>query len=258
MTWSISAAAEQLDWNESRIRALIRAGLVEPDLDDSGRMALQLGHLVLLRAAAELEAAGVPPRKLTQSLKAVKDLLPDGRPLSAVRLSTRNNQVVVADGGVVFDPQSRQVLLDFDQASTPPAPPDSADFWYEQGLGLEDSDRADAQAAYARALKRDPEHVESNINLGRMLQQSGQLEAAEHHYRRVLQSHPSEPIAAFNLGTLYEGQSNRAAAESCYLIAAQELPDAHYSLARLYEAQGERRLAIRHLNEFRLLSDDST
>lgn len=107
-------------------------------------------------------------------------------------------------------------------------------------------------------LEIEPDHVDALINLGRLLQEDGHLEAAVVHYRRALQAAGGNaPPAAFNLGLALEDLGwNRAAADAyeAALAADATFADAHYNLARLYEEDGDRISALRHLKAYRALT----
>jgi tetratricopeptide (TPR) repeat protein len=65
-----------------------------------------------------------------------------------------------------------------------------------------------------------------------------------------------DPTLFFNLGVLLEDASRNEAAIEAYHQALAEDPDlsdAHYNLARLYEALGKPQHAIRHLGIYRRL-----
>ena len=72
----------------------------------------------------------------------------------------------------------------------------------------------------------------------------------------------SSPVAVywFNLGVAIEDQGRRAEAIACYRVALSlddRLADAHFNLARLYEASGDlesARAAVRHLRSYRALA----
>ncbi len=149
----------------------------------------------------------------------------------------------------------------------------SATDWYELGRTLEDTDPARAIAAYRRAIAARGDLADAHCNLGRLLHERGELEAAEHHYRQAL-SYDEVALYWFNLGVLIEDLVARRAgvATPRTLAPAIEaygralsldatLTDAHYNLARVYEQLGKRanddlmlRRALRHLASYRRLA----
>jgi tetratricopeptide (TPR) repeat protein len=136
-----------------------------------------------------------------------------------------------------------------------PAPVETTD-WFERGLELESTDPAAARRAYESAVKEDPANVAAWTNWGRLLHELNHPREAEGTYRRALEACGPDAVLLFNLGVLLEDQGNTEAALETYQHAIVEDPnlaDCHYNLARLYEAIGKPQHAIRHLGQFRRL-----
>lgn len=273
--YSTGEVAELSGLPEGRIRGWTRAGLVTPTRDGRGPWRYSFQDLALLRTAAELLRAGLSTRRVTKTLRLIREQLPEGRPLSAVRILVNGQRVVVKDRLSSWEPETRQGTFDFDvQAlsrkvapkivtpseaapSRTPAAPDL----YESALNLELAGRTDeARAAYAAALQLDPKLVSARINLGRLLHAEKRFAEAELHYRAALEQDPESAMAAFNLGVALEDQGRTEAAAEAYgraLSVDQRHADAHFNLSRLLEARGDQRGALRHLNSFRRLIRDS-
>jgi tetratricopeptide (TPR) repeat protein len=179
-------------------------------------------------------------------------------------------QVVVRDHGQLWQPDSGQLLLDLSvgQLASRAAPiarrharavhasptAMSVEEWFDLGLDLEAVDPGEAIDAYLRVLELDPDHADAHVNLGRLLQQSGQMEEAMRHYREALRSSPTHATAAFNLGTVLEDQGQATDAIAAYaraLAIDDSLGDAHFNLSRLYESAGQKQAAFRHLKAYR-------
>ncbi len=266
--YSTNDVVELLAWPESRVRAFVADELIHPQRVGRG---YQFGFqdLVTLRAADDLLRQGVAPRQVKAGLRQLKHLLPDGKPLSAMRLAAAGNRLVVRDGSMLWEPLSGQGQLDFDreQLVLPvnrlrPRTPEKiseggdSDDWYNQGVDCEERDEMKAaEAAYRRAVNVDDRHADAHINLGRLLQQRQELAQAEDHYRRALDLSADHPVAHFNLGTLFEETNRQQAAIGHYHRAAVALPDAHYNLARIFERLGDRQAVIRHLRELKMLRE---
>ncbi len=254
--------AELLGWPRRRIYDYLRAGLISPQRQ--GRQyRFEFQDLVTLRAARELIAGGLPARRVKRSLSRLRDRLSGSRPLSALRLGAAGDQIVVREGRALWDVDSGQGLLDFDHGQTPgvaeckrpqTAGPDASAESYNEGLDLEETDAAAAAAAYRRAIELDDRHADVHINLGRLLQNSRDLERAETHYRRALRLEPDNPIAHFNLGTLLEDLGRGEGAIEAYQAAAPVIAEAHLNLARLYAEKGDQPRAIRHLRTVKFWS----
>ena len=80
---------------------------------------------------------------------------------------------------------------------------------------------------------------------------------AEAVYRDAIAKSKADGTLLFNLGVLLEDLDRPRDAAHAYraaLDAAPDLADAHFNLARLCEAQGLRREAVRHWSAFRKLT----
>lgn len=261
--------AKLLDLTEPEIRTFIRAGFLEPRRGKRGEYRFTLQDLVLLRTAKGLSAS-VPVRKVKRALRNLREHLPSGRPLTGLRILTDGSDVVVREGGSVWDADSGQGRLDFDVAEladkvaplarraaeeareTPDelAPED----WFHLACDLEPTDPDQARDAYRRALELDPENFDARLNLGRLLHEAGQTEAAERHYRLALRIRPAEAIAAFNLGVALEDLERRDEAVRAYehaIVLDPDMADAHYNLAYLFEKEGRKTAAFRHLKAYK-------
>jgi tetratricopeptide (TPR) repeat protein len=266
--------AALLGLSVAQVRALIRDGLLSPAQGPRGEYRFSFQDLILLRTAKGLLAAHVPRRRIRLALQKLQDQLPEGRPLTGVRITAQGHHVVVRDGKEVWNPESGQILLDFQVAdlereassllrhaekkSAPKVDPETAGAWYARGVDLEiDEDLDAAMAAYRRALEIDASLPDAHLNLGRLLHEMGDLAAAEEHYRAALASRPADPTAAFNLGVVLEdlGRLEEAAASYESALAADgRFADAHYNLAGVYEQLGDQQAAFRHLRTYKTLT----
>jgi tetratricopeptide (TPR) repeat protein len=229
--------------------------------------------LVFLRVVKGLATSRVPPRRMTLALRRLRRQLPDGSPLSGVRLAAEGNQLVVRERDRIWSPESGQYWFDFEtwQPGADPLPlagpggeaaepavelSATADGWYAVGCEIEEDDPAEARAAYQRALAIDPKHVDAHVNLGCLEHEAGQLAEAERHYRAALAARPGDATAAFDLGVALEDLGRLAEARAAYqeaLAGAPDCADAHYNLARVADRLGDPAAAIRHLKEYRKL-----
>jgi tetratricopeptide (TPR) repeat protein len=264
--------AKLLGLSEAQVRSQAR-GYLAPDRGPRNAYRFSFQDLVLLRTAKALGEARIPPRRIRRALRTLTRTLPRGLSLSGIRISSEGHAVVVREGGSTWNPESGQLLLDFqvDELARQAAPvarrlarrarrseaPLTADQWYDLGTDLEAAAPEDAQDAYARAIALDPGHVGARVNLGRLLQETGRPAEAALEYRAALATQPRHPTAAFNLGTALEDLGRPAEAIAAYrraLEADERFADAHFNLARLYEQAGKRAAALRHLRAYQLLS----
>ena len=260
---------------EHRVRRWAKEGLVTPCRDIWGRYRYSFQDLALLRTAAKLFDAGLTPHRVTRSLRLIREQLPDGRPLSAVRIFVTGKKVAVRDRLASWEPDSRQGMLDFDvqkiskqvasrlpKAPGPESSSTTADDLYQTGIDLELAGHDDqAGKAYEAALEKDPGLNGARINLGRLLHAADKLREARSHYRAALDRDPKSALAAFNLGVVLEDLGESDAAVEAYqqtLTIDKDYADAHFNLSRLLEARGDTRGALRHLSRFRRLMESGT
>jgi tetratricopeptide (TPR) repeat protein len=255
----------------AEVRRLARAGFVAPRRGARNELRFSFQDLVVLRAAAGLVRARVPPARVRRALRRLRAQLPADRPLTGVRVAAEGRDVVVQEGGARWRPETGQVLLEFEVAELArrvapivraaarargPAPLD-AEAWYRWGCELEDGAPADAKDAYRRALALDRAHGGAHLNLGRLLHEEGDPRGAELHYRLALPSAAHRALAAFNLGVALEDQGLEDEALLAYaraLEADPALADAHFNASRILERLGRRADALRHLSAYRRLS----
>lgn len=266
--------ARLLGLSEAQVRGQARGYLAPPpDRGPRNSYRFSFQDLVLLRTAKALGEARIPPRRIRLALRSLTRQLPAGRSLSGVRISSEGKRVVVRDGSTTWNPESGQLVLDFEvaelaQQARPVArrlarrarrsdEPLTAEQWYDLGLDLEEAAPEDARDAYLRAIALDPGHADARVNFGRLLQEAGRPEEAAIQYRAALEAQARHPTAAFNLGTALEDLGRRREAIEAYrraLVADGDFADAHFNLSRLYEEAGKRAAALRHLRAYQLLS----
>ncbi len=271
--YSTSEVARLLGLTASQIRGYVRAGFLSPERGAAGRLTFSFQDLVFLRTARGLLSARVAPRRIRKALRRLREQLPDGRPLAALRIAMEGSRIVVADGARRWQPESGQILFDFGVADLAKkvAPvvrrafreaqengtEFSADDWYEWACELEPGSPGEAIDAYRRAIELDPAHADAHVNLGRLLHEAGDAAAAEGHYEAALEARPDDAIAAFNLGVALEDQNKLPEARLAYVKATRLDPgnaDAHFNAATLAEKLGRPAEALRHLASYRKLT----
>jgi tetratricopeptide (TPR) repeat protein len=272
--YSAREIAAMLDVSTAQVRAYANAGLLQPVREENGELSYSFQDLVILRAAKELTDANIAPRKVSRALRKLREQLPKGRPLTAVRISAEGARVVVRDGESLWQPESGQALFDFAvsdlEARVAPfvrkfaadARSDdaalTADEWYELGWDVEIGAPEEAEAAYRKAIELDPDHSDAMVNLGRLLQERGALEEAANFYRDAIVVEPDYATAFFNLGVVMEEMGDTDAAIAAYEDSIRVDPtsaDSHYNLAGLHESLGRKTLAYRHLKAYKELVD---
>jgi len=273
--YSTAEVAGMLDLSEAQVRAFAKSGALEVGRGARGELRFSFQDLVLLRAAKDLTKSKFSPRKIRRALENLRDQLPVGRPLSAVRITSLGDEIVVQDGDALWEPESGQALIDFHVADiverAEPVTREAAararldedamssEDWFEFGIDLEAAAPEDARDAYRRAVELDPRHADAHVNLGRLLHEKGETRAAESHYRVALEIDSRHPTAAFNLGVVLDDMKRLDAAVAAYRHAIEvdsENADAHFNLAGIYERLGRKAAAIRHLKAYRELTAD--
>lgn len=290
--YSVRNVSNVLGVPPDRLRSYMKAGFVTPERTDDGELHLSFQDMVLLRKVEALLGQKIPQKRVHQALCRLKETLADGRPLTGLHLDVEGNRLIVNEGNSRWDPHSGQVFLDFGCPATRArrakatniAPLDlareaagndmlrrkrkgerlergadglTAKEHFERGCGLEEEDAEGARDAYQAAIDLDPEHADAQINLGRLLHESGHPEAAQLHYRVALSVRPEDPTAFFNLGVALEDTGRRAEAVEAYESSISIDPsnaDGHYNLARLLEHLGRPESAVRHLLIYRQLT----
>jgi tetratricopeptide (TPR) repeat protein len=272
MSYSLREVSALLGLSPAQIRAYAEKGFLEPERGSRGEMRFGFHDLVLLRTAGELSAANISQRKVQRVLKRLREQLPSGRSLTAVRITADGDRVIVRDGETVWNPESGQSLFDFSVADlAEKAAPfvhraaqeareqdeTTAEQWFELACELEMSSTESARDAYERVLSLDPEHADAHVNLGRILHEQGDAAAAEEHYRAAVDADPEHETATFNLGVALEDLGRVDDAIDAYTSAIALDPDnadAHYNLAGIYEQRGDKQAALRHLKVYRTLT----
>lgn len=268
---SLKSVREMLGLSATTVSRLIDAGFVAPRRGPRNEYRFSFQDVVLLRTAHRLQAAKIPPRRIVKALASLRAQLPEQLPLTGLRISAVGADVAVHEGGVQYDAESKQMLLDFDVAPAGSAvafiardseravpgmsaPPEAIDLAHARAL--EASDPRAAEAAYRAAIGRDPRLIDGYLNLGALLFEAGRLDEALRVYDAGLAQASDEPQLHYNralaLEDLHRDDEALAAYEACLRLAA-DFADAHFNAARLYEQHGNGQLALRHFSAYRRL-----
>ena len=268
---STGEAARILGLEPARVREIVRSGLFE-----SGRRGrrylLSFQDLVVLRAAKGLLEARVPAARVRRALAALARELSPERPLSGLRIYADGRDVAVCNGETAWQPETGQLVLDFELDSLAQLVDDArrarpepgaagagarARSEFERALDLEDEAPAEAALAYRRAVALDPDLVDAWINLGRLVHEAGDATQAVVLYREAAARSPGDPIVHFNLALALEDAEGPAAAAAAYQAALAldpEFADAHFNLAGLCEQLGRPAEALRHYSAYKRLT----
>jgi len=258
-----------LHLSKGTLRALVNAGFVSPSRGPRNTWRFTFQDLIVLRTAQALVEANVPRRRITRSLKQLREYLPDSMPLSGLSIGAVGERVVVKEGAARWQADTGQYLLAFegDPASgslsvvdqPTPAELDETELPtpFEKAVFMEQIDEDAAIRAYQSIIADDPSHIDARVNLGRLLHESGDYDRGERAYREALDVCGDDAVLYFNLAVLLEERARVRESMQAYEAALRvdpQMADAHYNLSLLYKRIGRARDALRHMGEYRRLA----
>lgn len=266
MQYTIGQVGQIVGISPAAVRRLVDAGFVRPARGKRREYRFDFRDLIALRMAKALADTRLSTRRISASLKRLRQQLPDAPPLAGLRVVAIGNDVVVMDGASQWRADDGQYLLAFDVSdqqgtvaltATPGPAAAPVEDWFARGLNLEETDTAEAMDAYEKAVGADACQAGAYANWGRLLHQAGRLSDAETVYRRGATACPGDALLSFNFGVLSEDQERWEDAVTLYQQALAHDPsmsDAHYNLALLYRSLRRPRDAVRHFNAYRRLT----
>jgi tetratricopeptide (TPR) repeat protein len=263
--YSIADIERLIGLSRAVVRTLVRQRFVAPHRGRRREYRFSFQDLIVLRMAKALSNARISNRRITRSLRELRERIPAQAPITGLSLRAVGDTISIREGNAEWDSGSGQYLLSLEvsvkdgrvhviEREAEPTDPD-VEHLFERALELEDSEPAESLKLYRRCLALDNTIVEALVNGARLLQQSGDFAGAEAMYR--VPACARHPHAMFNLAVLLEDTDRQAEAVQCYLTVVELDPDfaeAHYNLARLYEIQGNHPHTIRHLSRYRTLA----
>ena len=234
-----------------------------------------------MRTAKALMDSRISNRKSFRLLLKLKQEYESTKALSALRIyADGSHHVLVREERWIWDAESGQGHMDFGPQGLPfygavksgisHLPANGAqgagkhpvelmelddldsDDWYNLALDLEDIDPGRAPQAYRKAITLNPKNADAHVNLGRLMQLQGDIKAAKKHYQSALQWVNGHQLASYNLGTLFDELDEMDSA-ILYYSDAPTVPDAHYNLARIFEARGDQVTSRRHMRYYEKL-----
>lgn len=245
-----------LQLSRDRLRAWVRAGLVEPVETRQGVHYFDFQQVTGAKLLCDLTRAGVTAERLRKSLEQLRHWLPDvHQPLAQLAMIERDGQLLVRlDAGQLAEP-SGQLQFDFAAAPQPVvvearAHARTADEWAEAGAQAEDAGQLrQAAEAYRQALLAGGPDATLSFNLANVLYLLGQKPAAIERYRQAVELDPLFAAAWNNLGIVLgemDWGEESAGAFRRALAANPNYADAHYNLADTLDELGRAEEARPH------------
>jgi DNA-binding transcriptional MerR regulator len=268
--FTLKRVQEMLGLSRTVVTGLVAAGFVTPERGPRNEQRFSFQDLLLLRTAHALQRADIPPRKILRALTKLSESLPNELPLTGLRITAVGAEVAVHDRDGRWNPDTGQVLMDFDvapsggevaflQREAPPAPvlEDDADAWFRRGEDAEETDQEEAGRAYRRAIALAADHGHAHVNLGAILCEAGRCDEAVELYEQALAAGASSAMLHFNHAVALEDLGLLDRAVASYERALRLDPnflDAHYNAGMLLEKIGDGQGALRHFSAYRRLS----
>jgi len=264
--YSVRDVARVFALNESRIRYWAQTGFINPSGARAGRRLYTFRDLVAIRAAMELLERGIPLQRVRKNLQALREGLPElEQPLSRLRVRSDGERLVLAEAGVAFEPESGQLVLDFEIEEVQSQVVELMQTAQDAPARIHDvaSERAEVRTTPPATVASPTE--EPTTPYGWFLRgcacdgANGSLERAMDAYLKAIELDPHLAAAHTNLGNLHYSQGDLGQARQCYEQACRIEPDqpqAHYNLGNLLEEDGEVELAIGEYRRALLLDPD--
>lgn len=266
--FTLKRVQEMLGLSRTVVTGLVTAGFVTPERGARNEQRFSFQDLLLLRTAHALQRANIPPRKILRALTTLSKTLPDELPLTGLRITAVGSEVAVHDREGPWNPDTGQVLMDFDVAESggelaflprpttaaPAQPVDDAETWFRRGEDLEATDMVEAESAYRRAIELEMAHAFAHLNLGALLCEAGRCDEALALYNRAIEVGATSALLHFNRGIALEDLGLLHQAMTSYrsaLEADASLLDAHYNAGYLAEKLGDGQAALKHFSAYR-------
>jgi tetratricopeptide (TPR) repeat protein len=265
-TYSTRAAARILALPPDRIRYWVKQRLIEPAAKRGRRYRFAFRDLVLMRMAKELLPGRRHLQPVQRCVERARELVEPFRPLTALKLETRDGLIVVREGNLVFEADSGQLCLQFGSSHSAAKLEERfgqarARERYEEVRRIAENDPFRALTLYSDLLGREPRNFELHMRMATLLESEGDLASALRHLLGAAALVPANAEVHQRIGLLYRKRNEDENAVRSFLCAIECDPgsiEAHRNLAELYEKLGRKREAMRHLSTLHRLSRDTS
>ena len=264
--FSTRMAARILAISPERIRYWVKRKLVKPAAVRGRHYQFTFEDLLMMRLAKELLPTKRRLDAVQQCFERVGRMLDAQRPVTAVKLYEEDGRILVRDGPVTFEADTGQMMLDYGLAPAPGETIKQADSPFrlrrlaDSARELEDANSTRAVQLYREYLEHRPRDSAIHRRLSALLERSGDSIGALRHLDAAAVLEPDNPEMQFDLGVLHRKLHNIDSAAAAFTRALESEPDlieAHLHLAQIYEQQGRKRDAMRHLSAaHRLINSD--
>jgi tetratricopeptide (TPR) repeat protein len=263
--FSTRMAARILAISPERIRYWVKRKLVKPAAVRGRHYQFTFEDLLMMRLAKEL----LPNRRrlevVARCFQRVGHMLDAQRPMTALKLYEEDGCILVRDGAVIFEADTGQMRLEYAVARAGETikqadAPVRLRRLLDAAGGLEETNSARAVQMYREYLQFRPRDGAVHRRLSTLLERAGDLSGAVRHLDAAAVVEPNSAELHFDLGVLYRKLQNMERAAACFSRALECEPDlieAHLHMAQIYEQQGRKREAMRHLSAaHRLINQD--
>jgi tetratricopeptide (TPR) repeat protein len=253
--YSMAQLCRLLRVPRDRMRAWLRAGLIQPAETTHGVGFFDFQQVTTVKTLCDLAAAGVKPPQIRKSLEQLGRWLPGvQQPLTQLGILERDGQLLIRLDEGLAEP-SGQLQLDFGEEGAAEivnsqGPVRSADDWWETGCDAEEAGRLEhAARAYRQALYLSGPDAKLCFNLANVLYALGQRGQAVERFRQAVELDHDFAEAWNNLGNALTEMDERDEAIEAYLRALEAQPlyaNARYNLADTLEDLGRHSEARPH------------
>ena len=246
----------------SAVMGLVAAGVVAPVRGHHGEYLFGFRDLVVLRMAAALRQSHISAGRIKESLLRTKAIAADA---AATSLRAEGKNIVARANGREWQADTGQMRFQLSQPYdvgdvVAHRKSDNTDAYrlYEAGRQYERQARnGDAEDAYRRALKLDPALHAAWVDLSALLCDHGNCGEALRVLAEARLRFPKSTALLFNQALALEDLGDCIGAQHAYhdcLALDPKNADAHFNLGRLYDCAGRPQDALRHYNQYRMIT----
>lgn len=240
--YSTRQAAELIGLTTDQVRHYVRRNLVQPGRGPRGVFRFTFQDVVLLRTAKGLLDASVSARKTYRALVKLKKELSQDHSLSAMRIYADGSSVLVRDEQRVWEVETGQGQFNFE---APPISESDVTPATENVAQIAQNVAQIADQHVRMAQSADDLDTDEWYNLGLDLEEL-EPEKAPEAYKQAIRLDPKNADAHVNLGRLFQLNGDLKLAKRHYELALTARPGhqlANYNLGTVFDELDEIRKA---------------